>query len=130
VQWSAKANAGFSTASPWFYVNPNYQEVNAASQVDDPDSLWSFYRDLLKFRKSPIVRCGSYKELCKSSKNLYVYEREYQGTKLLVVCSFTDKPVKFRLPEGYEGAEKKFGNHPGIADALRPYEVAVFLKLP
>lgn len=36
MQWDSTANAGFSSASPWFPVNPNYSAVNVAAQEADP----------------------------------------------------------------------------------------------
>jgi len=47
MQWADAPNAGFSPAGvpTWLPVNPNYtQGVNVASQLGDPDSLFSFYR--------------------------------------------------------------------------------------
>lgn len=43
MQWDSTDNGGFTTGEPWFYVNPNYQEVNVAEQEKDPDSLLQFY---------------------------------------------------------------------------------------
>ncbi len=77
MQWSDAEHAGFSTAEPWFSVNPNYREINVARQEKDPDSLLNFYRRAIELRKSlPVVRHGSYKELLHRSKRLYAYERE------------------------------------------------------
>ena len=135
VQWSAEKYAGFSSAKPWFGVNPNYTEINAESQTDDPDSLLSFYRAALKFRReNPVVIYGDYKELLPRSRELYVYERNHEGKKLLVICSFTDKPVRFDAPNGITLTESAqvFGNYPGgfiISNGFttKPYEMRVYL---
>lgn len=132
MQWSDAEHAGFSTAEPWFSVNPNYREINVARQEKDPDSLLNFYRRAIELRKSlPVVRHGSYKELLHRSKRLYAYERESKGTRLLVICSFSEQPMK--LPKRL---------HPGKAslilcnytakpdtDTLRPYEARVYLMV-
>ena len=49
VQWSSAPNAGFCPpeAKPWFVVNENYREINAANQEEDPDSVLNFYRRCL-----------------------------------------------------------------------------------
>ena len=39
VQWSAEENAGFTTGTPWFYVNENYVDVNVAAQEADENSV-------------------------------------------------------------------------------------------
>ncbi len=51
MQWTADANGGFTTANfPWIGLNPDYQTKNVAAQTDDPESLLSFYRDLIHLR--------------------------------------------------------------------------------
>src|SRR5271154_290584 len=36
MQWDTSANGGFTTGKPWLAVNPNYKEINAAEEVQDP----------------------------------------------------------------------------------------------
>ncbi len=135
VQWSAEQNAGFTTGTPWFPVNENYKTVNAADQEADPDSLLNFYRALLRFRKEhPVVLWGDYVELLPEDRKLYVYERNHEGKKLLVVCSFSEDPVRFQAPAGIELDEKAlvFGNYSWnfvVANGFttRPYELRVYL---
>lgn len=135
MQWSAEENAGFSRVKPWFYVNGNYHTINVRAQEEDPDSILNFYRRLIKFRKeTPVALYGSYRELIPESDKLYVYEREYEGTRLLVVCSFTNELVRFELPESssLERAELVLANYEHnfiIANGFttRPYELRVYL---
>ncbi|MBY6798280.1 glucohydrolase, partial [Clostridium botulinum] len=35
MQWNSSVNAGFTTGTPWIKVNPNYNEINAESQIGD-----------------------------------------------------------------------------------------------
>ena len=73
-----------------------------AAQEEDPDSLLNFYRALLRFRKEhPVALWGDYVELLPEDKHLYVYERNYAGSKLLVICSFTAEQVRFDAPPGH-----------------------------
>ncbi len=132
MQWSDAEHAGFSTAEPWFFVNPNYREINVAQQEKNADSLLNFYRKAIKLRKSlPVVRYGSYKELLHRSKKLYAYERESKGTRLLVICSFSEQPMKLpkRLHPGK--ASLILCNYTGKPDTgtLRPYEARVYLTV-
>ncbi len=109
VQWDDSENAGFTTGTPWMPVNPNYKDgINAKDEMEDPDSIYNHYKALIKFRKeNPIVAKGDYKEYNESSKELYVYSRSYQGKKMLVICSFTEKAVNFKAPEGYDLSKGK-----------------------
>lgn len=134
MQWSGGKNGGFSEVQPWFVVNPNYPEINVESQLDDPKSILNFYRDALQFRRdNPIVIYGDYTEYLPKSEQLYVYERSYKGKKLLVICSFTEKPVRFDAPDGVTLTEQAqvFGNYDAnfvISNGFttRPYEMRVY----
>ena len=42
MQWDTSKNAGFTTGTPWIAVNPNYKEINAASEISDPDSVFHY----------------------------------------------------------------------------------------
>ncbi len=136
MQWSAEKNAGFSTGVPWFFVNPNYSSINVAQQEEDPDSILNFYRKLLKFRKeTPAALWGDYRELMPGHKKLYVYERNYRGQKLLVICSFTREQIRFELPEEELDLNRgtavltNYEQNFVIANGFttRPYEMRVYL---
>lgn len=134
VQWDSSENAGFTTGTPWMPVNPNYTEINVADQQNDPDSVLNFYKKLLKFRKeNEIVIYGSYTEHNKDSDTLYVYSREYEGKRMLVICSFTEKPVRFTAPAGFDlaNAELVLQNYDVIYNSnsflTKPYEVRVYM---
>ena len=135
VQWSDEPNAGFSSAEPWFGVNENYREINVRAQENDPHSLLNFYRRLIRFRKnSPIVNYGTYREYMPGDKNFYVYERELDGEKLLVICRFGVDSVRFEAPEGYtlDKGELLFSNYENafvISNGFtaKPYELRVYL---
>ena len=134
MQWSAAPNGGFTSGKPWFVVNENYKSINVENQENDPNSILNFYRSALQFRRdNPIVIYGDYKDLLPKSKELFVYERNYEGRKLLVLCSYTDKPVRFDAPEGITLDEQKlvFSNYDInfiIANGFttRPYEMRVY----
>ena len=135
VQWSAEQYAGFSTAVPWFYVNDNYTKINVAAQANDPASLLTFYRKLLRFRKeTPVAIWGDYREHRPEDKNFYVYERNHEGQRLLVICSFTDEQLRFEAPEGFDLNKgscvlSNYDMNFVIANGFttRPYELRVYL---
>ena len=136
VQWSAEKNGGFTTADkPWFEVNPNYPEINVEAAEADPNSILHYYRKLLKFRKeNEIVRYGDFR-MMKTERKLFAYIRRYEGQKLLVVCSFAEEELNFRLPQSefdISKAELVLSNydfnqvvHNGFF--TRPYETRVYL---
>ena len=130
VQWSAEENAGFTTGTPWFYVNENYKEINVAEQEGDPDSVLNFYRKAISLRKTlSAVRHGDYTEHFKSSSKLYTYTREDKRQKLLVVCSFTDEAVKMKAPDDFDTSKATLllSNYKENGETMKPYEVRVYL---
>ena len=131
VQWDASENAGFTTGTPWFYVNENYKKINVAQQEQDPDSILNFYRKAIKLRKSlDVVRHGIYREHYKLSGDLYVYSMETDTEKLLVVCSFTEKRIRFTAPKGFDLDTGKLllCNYAKYRTSImKPYEARVYL---
>ena len=39
MQWDDSAQAGFTTGTPWLFVNPNYKEINVKEQLGREDSV-------------------------------------------------------------------------------------------
>lgn len=131
VQWDDSENAGFTTGTPWFYVNENYKKINVASQEKDENSVLNFYRKAIALRKElSCVRYGDYEEYGKSSSKLYTYSREDGKQKILVVCSYSDRNEKWKAPTGFDikNAELILGNYSDEdSSELRPYEARVYL---
>ena len=131
VQWDDSENAGFSTAKPWFYVNENYKTVNVGAQEADENSVLNFYRKAIKLRRElGAVKDGSYTEYGKSSSKVYTYVREDEKQKILVVCSFSEKNAKFKVPKGFDiGAAELILTNYETNDGmiLKPYETRVYL---
>ena len=134
VQWDNSKNAGFSEAKPWFYVNPNYKKVNAAAEEEDPNSILNFYRKCLALRKSTdTLIYGSYKEYCRLSSKLFMYERSLDGDRYLIVCSYSKQDTGLRMPKFWRDAEKEIvlcnykKNGPELT--LRPYETRIYHML-
>ena len=130
VQWDGSPNAGFTTGTPWFYVNRNYPEINVEKQNADPDSVLNFYRKAIALRKAlPVVKEGIYKEHFHNHSKQYIYSREMPGQKILVVCAFSDRNQKMKLPRGFDLTKANciLCNYPDThSPTLRPYETRVY----
>ena len=131
VQWDDTENAGFTTGKPWFYVNQNYKQINVAAQEADPNSLLNFYRKAISLRKwLAVVRKGDYQEFDRMNPHLYLYARTMKGQKILVACSFAEKPIRFRFPKGFEESSAKLilqNYEKAEGTVLQPYETRVYL---
>lgn len=143
MQWTAGENAGFTTGNPWFYVNPNYEKINVEAQEKDPYSILNFYRKCLKLRKSSnVLLWGSYREYFPDNKEIYMYERRLCDVSYLIICSFSEKPIRIRLPREFAGRKRRLVlcNYPKASQGerrvdglpeeeqgwFRPYETRVY----
>lgn len=131
MQWDDSKNAGFTTGTPWLKVNSNYPEVNAKAQVNDPDSVFSYYQKLIRLRhENEIIVYGDYELLEAESEETFIYKRTYENEHLMVLCNFTDHEaavtdaVMEQIPDG---AEKLITNYADdMGQTLRPYEAKVY----
>ena len=93
MQWSAAANAGFTTGSPWTAVRPDYAAIHVAAQEQDPASLWNLYRQLIRLRRErPALRAGALLPLASASDKVDAYLRLAGADRLLVALNFGSKP--------------------------------------
>jgi len=84
MQWTAGANAGFTSGNPWNDVGDNYQTNNVETLQADDASLWNTYRRLVQARVgSDALRRGTYHKLGSNSSRLYAFLRH--GTDAAVV---------------------------------------------
>ena len=115
VQWDNSANAGFSKEKPWLPVNPNYKRINVASQIQDPESLLSYYKKLTALRKNPVYKetlvYGDFVPYMEDRHNLMAYYRKGDKT-LLVLGNFQKTPQTVKLPAPYK--EILLNNYPAL----------------
>ncbi len=101
MQWANTANGGFSPAgvTTWLPVNPNYAEgINVKDQHDNPLSMLSFYKRLLRVRKStPALIEGDYQPLDTRSDDYFAFLRKTAGQTVLVVLNFSEKRLTLKL---------------------------------
>lgn len=135
MQWSAAANAGFTSGTPWLKPAANYPEINAEAALADQHSVFWHYRDLIAIRKAhPIFTVGDYQELLAGHPQIWAYARRANGQTLLVVSNFYGEPVEFALPAELQSGQGRLllGNYPDSpaqpqSGMLRPYESLIWL---
>lgn len=128
MQWTEGENAGFTQGTPWLTVNPNYREINAQAALRDPDSVFYYYQRLIGLRKTcPVFREGSFTLLMPEDENLFVYTRDTENARLLVVCSFSGETQPFDVPEAFREGETILENMEPSPGCLKPYEARMIL---
>lgn len=132
MQWNDTKFAGFSKVRSWMKVNDNYKLINVNSQINDSSSILSFYKQLIRCRKTnETVQKG---DILFVNDNDYVmqYYRNYKSEKLLVLVNFyaqqvvlklLDKNHKGILINNYDQVEINENNE----IILKPYQGVVFL---
>lgn len=131
MQWDDSANAGFTTGTPWIKVNDNYDKINAKSQVNDPDSIFSCYKKLVQLRKDyPVFVDGKFTLLLEDDENIFAYSRKNEEKTMIVVCNFFDKEIPMPLAKECEGMEVLISNYKDTSDmsVLRPYEARMYIR--
>ncbi len=128
MQWDDSPNAGFTSGRPWLPVGAN-NKISVAAQQDDPNSVLSFYRALLKLRRqSPGLRRGKFRPLIERPVTAMLYLRETEEQTMLVALNFFGHDTLAPLPAGQW--QRRLSTHPGGlisagALTLAPFEAAI-----
>ena len=134
MQWDTSAGAGFTTGEPWIKVNPNYQQINAADQLKDPDSVFHYYQKLIRLRKEkPVIVYGTFEALYREHDQIFAYTRTLEGEKLLTVCNFSEHVAEMEIPEEFQKNAECLITNLGRKDfgkkvVLKPYEAFVLYR--
>ena len=111
MQWNTNVNAGFSTVKPWLPVPPSYKTHNVETELKDPNSILSFYKQVLKLRhENRALLDGDYIPLNQDDPNVMSYLRKYKNEAVLVVLNMSSEPQKasFDLSvQGFPAAKAK-----------------------
>ncbi|MGM0369274.1 MAG: glycoside hydrolase family 13 protein [Bacillota bacterium] len=135
VHWDDSPHAGFTTGEPWIKVNPNYEQINAAAVLEDPESIFYYYQELIELRKEhDVIVNGKYQLLLEDDQEIYAYLRKGDEETLLVVLNFTADNPEFKLPDDIEFSSQEvlISNYELEEEQaieqikLRPYEARVY----
>jgi oligo-1,6-glucosidase len=134
MPWDASPGAGFTSGIPWLDLHPLSGSINAAAQVDAPNSVFSHHRRLIALRHAePCVVHGTFRMLLAEHEQLYCFERSFGRTRLLVVANLSSAadviPDLFELA-AWSSAElliaSVLGSSPAPTDSLAPWESRVY----
>ncbi len=131
MQWDESPNAGFSPSHPWLPVNPNYTQINARQQMEDPDSIFQFYQKLIVLRKeNPVMVHGDFRLCGPKEGPVIAYTRSLGEETWLAVHNFSDRELGFEHETVSEDSPVIISNYkdPKLKEGavqLRPYETLV-----
>ncbi|MBQ7712664.1 MAG: alpha-glucosidase [Clostridia bacterium] len=125
--WDGTPNHGFTTAAaPWLPYASRADEINLAADLAAERSIYRYYQQLFALRRERVaLRRGKSTQLLPESKDCYVYLREHEGERLLVVCNFERAQSLDGLPEG-RLLLTNLDRAAGANGAYAPFECAVY----
>lgn len=135
VQWNNNKNAGFTSGEPWIPVGNLYKNINAENALNDKDSVFYHYKNLISLRKQhDVISDGSFNIILENHDKVYAYTRSYKNTNLIVLNNFygedTEVTIEKELIEG--NSKILISNYKDSGSLsknikLRPYESIVYI---
>lgn len=130
MQWDDSLHGGFTTGTPWFYVNPRYQEINVKEALMDKNSIYYFYKELIRLRhEEDILTEGTFEMLLPDDENIFTYCRILEDKKWLVAANFSEEEQSLVIPGlMFNGKERVIISNyedKNITQVLRPYEAFI-----
>ncbi|CDG88269.1 alpha,alpha-phosphotrehalase [Xenorhabdus bovienii] len=130
MQWDASASAGFTSGTPWIAPCDNYPELNAEAALQDKDSVFYCYHELIKLRKQqPILTYGDYLDLLPDHPSLWCYLRRWQNQVMLVIANLSDENQRWSPESSLTDKEWQvlISNYPSPSSmekeiSIKPYE--------
>ena len=131
-QWDDTKNAGFNKGTePWLKLVGDHEDVNAAAQVNNPDSIFSFYKKMIQLRNHSIHKetliYGAFRPM-ETPDAVIGYERVGdESIQILVNMSNKETAVEKVfggiLLNNYATIEQS-----GTQSLLKPYQAIVIRK--
>ena len=132
MQWDASPNAGFAGPGvrPWLPLAPDAHVVNVAGQAEDPGSILTLTRRLIRLRREhPVLLLGAFEPFGPTPDGTYAFHRTSPAGRLTVALNLTDAE---RAMPGAEPGTVLVGTDPARegdrvdgAVQLRPNEALV-----
>ena len=126
--WDNSEYAGFSKVKPWLKVNADKDIINVKSALEDQNSLFYFYQQMIKFRVgNEVIKNGDFILKYKKSNKVFIYERVYKGNKVVVISSFSKKPMKLSYLKSIDISSIKLSNYNNhTVDTLEQFECRLY----
>lgn len=131
MQWDGSECAGFTKSSPWISIPENHEYINVEAERADEDSIWNYYRRLIKIRKeSTVIAEGNIRFLYADIPDLLAYQRYTKDEEWLVLNNLSDQNLALPEKIDLEGLTRVIGNYAEPCEnsrcGLKPYESIVY----
>ena len=128
MQWDDSENAGFTTGKPWFRLSDRYQEINVKKALEKNDSVFYYYKDLIRLRHGEeLLTEGDYQLLLPEDEKIFAYLRTSDKEQWIVVANLSEDTVSTEGLVKYVSDKEdikitNYKDRTGIKADLRPYE--------
>ncbi|MCO6449349.1 MAG: DUF3459 domain-containing protein [Caldilineales bacterium] len=94
MQWENSSTAGFTSGTPWESLADGVALTNVQAETEDPDSLLSHYRQMIRLRQThPSLRVGELIPVKSEPTSVYAYLRHVEGETVLALLNLGDEAV-------------------------------------
>jgi trehalose synthase len=104
MQWTGEPGGGFTSADPATLERPfpkgayAPRKVNVADQRDDPDSLYTFMRDLVRrYRECPELGWGTFSSLPCTTPSVFAHRCDWEHRSVVALHNLAPHPVSLDL---------------------------------
>jgi maltose alpha-D-glucosyltransferase/alpha-amylase len=106
MQWDDSSFAGFTsgtTSSEFVKGELGYQNVNVASQINDPNSLFNTIKKMIAVRRKHDAFGSSGMEWINANNpSVAVYIREYKDDVMVIINNLSSSSQTIQLPREYQ----------------------------
>ncbi|MGG3928265.1 alpha-glucosidase [Metabacillus fastidiosus] len=108
MQWTDEINAGFTTGKPWLPVNSNYCSINVKQSMQDPDSIYHYYKKMIELRKEhEALIYGSYDPVLEEHDKIFAYIRTLNDDVFLIMANLFEEKASFAFPKPLRKKERQ-----------------------
>ena len=129
-----KSHTYTQRGAPWIDVNPNYKQINVKESLEDSNSIFNYYKELIKLRhNNDTIVYGDVKLIYPENESIFAYTRNLDDEQLMVVLNFYENEIDFKIPDNIDidKLEIILSNYKdkvikNETIKLRPYEAIVY----
>jgi oligo-1,6-glucosidase len=128
MQWDSTAGAGFTLATPWLKINPNYTTVNVAAAEANTNSPLHYFRKLTKLRKAnEALQYGTFTLVDADNPDVFAYTRTLNNKTFLILLNFKNKTASVKTGLDLSKGKTVLNNYgsANVSETLQPYEASV-----
>lgn len=105
MQWDPTTTAGFTAGKPWLPLDRLSSRINVDVQKENPDSLLSLHRRLIKLRlEEPSLTRGDFVAVYADNQLISYIRQAPSSDAFLIILNLTHRPCYFRPQgNGYNG---------------------------